>query len=328
MRRHRRGRMSLARRILLSALLFAPVLSFAQAPQKPVQIVVPFAPGASADGIGRILAAELTNRLGRQVVVENKAGAGGSLGLLAVAKASPDGDTLAIAATGALVINPHFPNASPIDPLRDLVPIAKLIEIPVVLVANPNVGPTSVRDLIERSKTSPNGVNYGSTGVNSGQHLAMELLKRTTGGNLVHVPYRGSAPAVTDLLGGQIPVASVDLTSAYSHIEAGSLKALGLADKRRSALVPQVATIEEGGVPGFGQEPGFIGLFAPAGTPDAVIKKLTREIGEILALPEVQSRVRSLAAEVAYLDNAAFATLLSAESAKWKSALRTIGLTD
>src|SRR5215210_3622029 len=261
--------MMLARRVVLGAALFLPTLGLAQTSQKPIQIVVPFAPGASADGIGRILAAELTNRLGRQVVVENKAGAGGSLGLLAVAKASPDGDTLAIAATGALVINPHFPNASPIDPLRDLVPIAKLIEIPVVLVANPNVGPASVKDLIERSKTSPNGVNYGSTGVNSGQHLAMELLKRATGGNLVHVPYRGSAPAVTDLLGGQIPIAAVDLTSAYSHIQAGSLLALGLADKKRSPLVPQVPTIAEAGGPGFGREPGLIGRFGPAGTPDA-----------------------------------------------------------
>src|SRR4051812_11136266 len=244
--------MTLAWRILLGALLFGPVLSFAQTSQKPIQIIVPFAPGASADGIGRILAAELTNRLGRQVVVENKPGAGGSLGLGAVAKAPPDGDTLAIAATGALVINPHFPNASPIDPLRELAPIAKLIEIPVVLVASPNIGPSSIQDLIARSKSSPNGMNYGSTGVNSGQHLAMELLKRATGANLIHVPYRGSAPAVTDLLGGQIPIASVDLTSAYPHIAAGTLKALGLADKRRSGLVPNVPTIEEGGVPGFG----------------------------------------------------------------------------
>jgi tripartite-type tricarboxylate transporter receptor subunit TctC len=320
--------MMIARRVLLSAALLLPTLSLAQTSQKPVQIIVPFAPGASADGIGRVLAAELTIRLGRQVVVENKAGAGGSLGLLGVAKAAPDGDTLAIAATGAMVINPHFPNASPIDPLRDLVPIAKLIEIPVVLVSNPAVGPASVQDLITRSKVSPNGMNYGSTGVNSGQHLAMELLKQATGANLVHVPYRGSAPAVTDLLGGQIPIASVDLTSAYSHIQAGTLRALGLADKKRSALVPQVPTIAEAGVPGFGREPGFIGLFAPAGTPDAVIKKFSGEIREILATPDVQSKVRSLAADVAYLDNVAFADFLAAESAKWKLALRSIGLTN
>ena len=319
--------MMLARHIWLIGLLLLPTPGMAQTVQKPVQIIVPFAPGASADGIGRILAAERTGRLGRQVVVENKAGAGGSLGLLSVAKAAPDGDTLAVAATGALVINPHFPNASPIDPLRDLVAIAKLIEIPVVLVANPTLGPASVQDLITRSKTSPNGMNYGSTGVNSGQHLAMELLKQATGANLIHVPYRGSAPAVTDLLGGQVPIASVDLTSAFPHIAAGTLRALGVADRKRSALVPEVPTIAEGGVPGFGREPGFIGLFAPAGTPTPVIKKLTREIREILAVPEVQTRVRSLAVEVAYLDDLAFAEFLAAESAKWKVALRSIGLT-
>jgi tripartite-type tricarboxylate transporter receptor subunit TctC len=235
---------------------------------------------------------------------------------------------LAIAATGALVINPHFPNASPLDPLRDLVPIAKLIEIPVVLIANPRIGPTTVQELITSSKASPNGMNYGSTGVNSGQHLAMELLKQATGANLVHVPYRGSAPAVTDLLGGQIPVASVDLTSAYPHIRAGTLRALGLADNKRSALVPEVATIAEAGVPGFGREPGFIGLFAPTGTPDAVIRRLSGEIREILASPDVQTRVRLLAAEVAYLDNVEFTRFLAAESAKWKLALRSMGLTD
>lgn len=320
--------MMLARQILLMTALLLPTTGITQTAQKPIQIIVPFAPGASADGIGRVLAAELTTRLGRQVVVENKAGAGGSLGLLSVAKAPPDGDTLAIAATGALVINPHFPNASPIDPLRDLVPIAKLIEIPVVLVANPTLGPASAQDLIARSKTNPNGLNYGSTGVNSSQHLAMELLKQATGANLVHVPYRGSAPAVTDLLGGQIPIASVDLTSAYPHITAGTLRALGVAERKRSALVPQVPTIAEGGVPDFGREPGFIGLFAPAGTPTAVIKNLTREIREILARPDVQARVRSLAVEVAYLDDVAFADFLAAESAKWKLALRAIGLTN
>jgi tripartite-type tricarboxylate transporter receptor subunit TctC len=316
------------RLFLLIATLLIPTAGLAQTSQKPIQIIVPFAPGASADGIGRVLAAELASRLSRQVVVENKAGAGGSLGLLSVAKAPADGDTLAIAATGALVINPHFPNASPIDPLRELVAIAKLIEIPVVLVSNPTVGPASVQDLITRSKASPNGMNYGTTGVNSGQHLVMELLKQATGANLVHVPYRGSAPAVTDLLGGQIPIASVDLTSAYSHITAGTLLALGLADSKRSALVPQVPTIAEGGVPGFGREPGFIGLFAPARTPDSVVKKLSGEIREILASSDVQTKVRSLAAEVAYLDNVAFADFLATESAKWKLALRSIGLTN
>jgi len=313
---------------VIAAMLLWPALAAAQLSQKTMQIVVPFAPGASADGIGRIIATELSTRLGRQVLVENKPGAGGSLGLMAVAKAPPDGDTLAIAATGALVINPHLQNATAFDPLRDLVPIAKLIEIPIVLVANPASGPKSVVELIARAKAHPGGVSYGSTGVNSGQHLAMEMLKQATGANLVHVPYRGSAPAVTDVLGGQISVASVDLTSAYPHIQAGTLIALGLADEKRSALVPQIPTIAEQGVPGFGRPSGFIGLFAPAGTPAATIRKLTNEIRDSLATADVQARVRQLAVDVAYLDDATFARFLAAESAKWKQTIQSLGVTN
>ncbi|MFL5099947.1 MAG: Bug family tripartite tricarboxylate transporter substrate binding protein [Xanthobacteraceae bacterium] len=313
---------------VIAAMLLWPALAAAQLSQKTMQIVVPFAPGASADGIGRIIATELSARLGRQVLVENKPGAGGSLGLMAVAKAPADGDTLAIAATGALVINPHLQNATAFDPLRDLVPIAKLIEIPIVLVANPASGPKSVVELIARAKTNPGGVSYGSTGVNSGQHLAMEMLKQATGANLVHVPYRGSAPAVTDVLGGQISVASVDLTSAYPHIQAGTLIALGLADEKRSALVPQIPTIAEQGVPGFGRPSGFIGLFAPAGTPAATIRKLTNEIRDSLATADVQARVRQLAVDVAYLDDATFARFLAAESAKWKQTIQSLGVTN
>jgi tripartite-type tricarboxylate transporter receptor subunit TctC len=318
----------LSRCAVVAAMLLWPALAAAQLAQKTMQIVVPFAPGASADGIGRIIASELTVRLGRQVLVENKPGAGGSLGLMAVAKAPPDGDTLAIAATGALVINPHLQNATAFDPLRDLVAVAKLIEIPIVLVANPATGPKSVAELIARAKTNPDGVSYGSTGVNSGQHLAMEMLKQTTGANLVHVPYRGSAPAVTDVLGGQISVASVDLTSAYPHIQAGTLIALGLADETRSALVPQVPTIAEQGVPGFGRPSGFIGLFAPAGTPAATIKKLTKEIRDSLATAEVRARARQLAVEVAYLDDVMFARFLATESAKWKQVIQSLGVTN
>jgi tripartite-type tricarboxylate transporter receptor subunit TctC len=305
--------MTLFRMALLLAIMLLPAAAMAQT-SKAMQIIVPFAPGASADGIGRIMATELGPRLGRQIVVENKPGAGGALG---------------IAATGALVIAPHLPAAaSPLDPLRELAPIAKLIEIPLVVVANPASGPKTIAELIARAKESPNGLSYGTTGVNSGQHLTMEMLKRATGANLVHVPYRGSAPAVTDVLGGQITVACVDLTSAYPHIQAGTLLALGVTEAKRSALVPQVPTIAEGGVPGFGRAGGFIGLFTTAGTPDPVIKKLTGEVRDILAKPEVQARVRQLAVDVAYADDAAFKSFLAAESAKWKQTLQSIGLTN
>ena len=180
---------------LLLAMLALPSAAYAQTSQKPIQIIVPFAPGGSADGIARILSLELAARLGRQIYIENKPGAGGSLGLTVLAKSPPDGDTLSIAATGALVINPHVPGSTGFDPVRELAPLAKLIDIPLVVVANPKTGPKTIMEAINLSKASPAGLSYGSTGVNSSQHLSVEMLKRMTGANFVHIPYRGSGPA-------------------------------------------------------------------------------------------------------------------------------------
>jgi tripartite-type tricarboxylate transporter receptor subunit TctC len=316
--------------IAVALLLAAPISTAAVLPaqaqpaQKPIQLIVPFAPGASADGTARLVGNDLAARLGRSVVIENKVGAGGSLGLTVLAKAPPDGDTLGIGATGALVVNPNLPGNGGFDPLRELVPIAKLVELPIVIVANPATGPKTIAELIARAKASPTGVSYGSTGVNTGQHFAMEFLKRATGAHLVHVPYRGSAPAVTDLLGGQLPVASVDLTSALPYIQSGRLVALGIPHGKRSALAPDIPTVAEAGVPGFAQPPGFLGLFAPAGTPDAVIKPLSREVGAILASADIQAKIRLLAAEAAYEDDVAFGKFLIAEAARWKEALASM----
>jgi tripartite-type tricarboxylate transporter receptor subunit TctC len=298
--------------------------ALAQPSQKPIQIIVPFAPGASADGIARVIGNELGARMGRQVIIENKGGAGGSLGLQLLAKAPPDGATLAVGATGALVINPHVGDASGFDPLRDLAPIARLIDIPLVVVANKESGPKTIKDLIERSKASPNGISYGSTGINSSQHLVMELMKKETGANLVHVPYRGSAPAMTDVLSGQIPVASLDLTSAHSHIKAGSVIALGVTGQQRSKIAPEIPTIAENGLPGFNGTSGFIGLFAPAGTPEAAIRELSQQVGEIMAKPDVQPKVELLSVEPSYQDHVAFSGFLNAESAKWKDLLKSL----
>jgi len=291
---------------------------------KPLQMIVPFAPGGSADGIARLIATELAAKLGRQAVVENKPGAGGTLGLVVAANAPPDGSTLAIAATGALVINPHIPGSAPFDPERQLVPIARLINIPLVLVSNAKTGPKTIGEVITIAKTAHSGMSYGTTGPNSSQHLAVELLKKMTGANLVHVPYRGSAPAVTDVIGGQIPLASVDLTSAHEHIKAGTLTAIGVTSAKRSKLAPDIPTIAEGGVAGYDGSQGFIGLFAPAGTPPAVVKQLSQETAAILARPEIQSKVQLLSVEPAYEDEASFAKFLATESAKWKSLLQSL----
>ena len=312
-------------RSLTLALLLVSGSALAQtSSQKSIQILVPFAPGASSDGISRIIANELGPRLNRQMVVENKPGAGGTLGLMTLAKAAPDGDTLGVGATGALVISPHLAGAPPFDPLRELMPIAKLIDVPLVIVANPAVGPKSIKEMIERSKTTPGGITYGSTGTNSGQHLTMELLKKATGANLVHVAYRGSAPAVTDLVGGQIPLAVVDLTSAHPHIKAGTLIALAVPHTRRTAMAPEIPTVAEAGVAGFGRIGGFIGMFAPAGTPAPLVKRVSQEVGTILAVPQVQDRVRLLSVEPAYEDDVTFARMLAEELARWKELLQSM----
>ena len=309
------------RRLALILALLAVAGRAAAQGTKPLEIIVPFAPGASADGIARVIGNDLGARLGRPVVIESKPGAGGTLGLQLLAKAAPDGDTLAVGATGALLISPNLPGASGFDPLRELAPVAKLIEIPIVVVANPDKGPKTIAEMIARAKASPNGLSYGSTGVNSGQHLIMEFLKQATGANLVHVPYRGSTPAVADLLGGQIPVASVDLTSALPFIRTGKLIALGVPTAKRTSLAPDIPTIAEAGVPGFARAAGFIGLFAPAGTPAPVLARLSTEIGAILATPQAHDKVTALAAEVAYEDNVAYTKFLIEESARWKTAL-------
>jgi tripartite-type tricarboxylate transporter receptor subunit TctC len=308
---------------LLLAMLVLSGSALAQT-QKAIQIIVPFAPGGSADGIARIIASGLSERTGRQVIVENKPGAGGGLGLQILAKSTPDGDTLSIGATGALVINPHVPGSSGFDPLKELMPVAKLIDIPIVMVTNAKTGPKTVKELIERSKTTVGGLSFGTTGANSSQHLAVELLKKMTGANLIHVPYRGSAPATMAVIGDQIPLASVDLTSGHPHIKAGTLIGLGVTSARRAKTAPEIPTIAEGGVPGFDGSAGFIGMFAPPGTPAAKIRQLSSEIAAVVAKPDVQTKIGALSVEPAYEDEAAFGKFLAAESAKWKELFKSM----
>jgi tripartite-type tricarboxylate transporter receptor subunit TctC len=317
------------RHVMLLAALSLPALqgpAQAQPSQKVIQIYVPFAPGGSADGIARILANEMAASLNRQVVVINQPGAGGTIGLVTTAKAAPDGDTLAIAATGALVINPHLPagNANSFDTLKELTPVAKLIDIPIVMVSNAKGGFKDIKTVIAKAKSSPDGLTYGTTGPNSSQHLAVELLKKMTGANFVHVPYRGSAPAVTAVLGDQIPMASVDLTSAHEQIKAGNLIGLGVTSARRAKTAPEIPTIAEGGVPGFDGSAGFIGLLAPAGTPRERIKEVSQTVSVVMARQDVQARIALLSVEPAYENETRFSDILNAESKKWGDLLAAL----
>jgi len=313
----------ISRRAVLMSGLLAPTLAYAQQyPSRNVSLIVPFAPGASADGIARIIGEELAQLLGKPVVVENRPGAGGAIGLRALAQSAANGHTLGVGATGALVINPHVAESSAnFDPLRDLAPIAKLIDIPLVLVAHPQAGFGSLKEMIDQSKTRPGGLSYGSTGVNSAQHLAVELLKKATQANLVHVAYRGSAPAMTDVLGRQIPLASVDLTSADQHIKAGAVIPLAVTSSRRVDLAPDIPTIAELAVPDF-EVTGWIGLLGPATLSKDVVALLSEHVRTALARSAVRQRIRLLACVEAYLDAPSFATFLQTQSARMRDVVR------
>ena len=315
--------LTLIRHVLSLVLLAsAPALSLAQAfPQKGLTLIAPFAPGASADGIARILARELTQSLGQPVVVENRPGAGGATGLIAVAKASPDGYTLGMGATGALTIGPHLPDAPPLNPQTQLQPLAKVADIPLVLVAGPASGLGSLQTLLSRARTAD--VPLANSGQYTAHHLSGELLAALTRTRLVAVPYRGSAPAVTDVLGGQVQAAIVDLTAAMPHIKAGTVKALAVTSARRTRLANDIPTMAEAGVPDY-DAPAWMGLFLPRGVPPAVIDRLSREVQAILAKPEVQNQILALAAEPSALPPEGFAAFIDQESARWAKVIASL----
>ncbi len=315
--------MRLSRRAMLALAAFASSAR-AQEAERPIQLIVPFAPGASSDGLARILATSLGPRLKRTVTPENRPGGGGSVGLMAVARAAPDGATIGIGATGAVAISPHTAEATALRPLEQLTPIARLADIPLVLVASKASGMTTLAEVLARARATPGGLSYGSTGTNSAQHLSIELLKARTGANLVHIPYRGSAPAATDVLTGAVPLASVDLTSAAPHIASGAMVGIGVTSAARTSLAPGIPTLAEGGVPGF-VATAWLGLFGPAGLPPALVARLAAEVGAVLADGDERARVLALSCDPSFLPPAAFAAFLAEQSAQWKQAVATLG---
>jgi tripartite-type tricarboxylate transporter receptor subunit TctC len=308
---------------LLGAGLLAPTFAYAQGfPSRNLTIIVPFAPGASSDGIARIVGEKLGEAFGKTVVVENRAGAGGTTGLIGLARASPDGHTLGVGATGALVINPHVPEQGVnFKPLQELTPIAKLIDIPLVLVAHPEAGFRTLADMIAQSKQRSGGIAFGSTGTNSAQHLSVELLKKAASANLVHVPYRGSAPVMTDLLGGQIQIASVDLTAAAPHIQASKVMPLAVTSLRRVELAPEIPTIAESAVPGF-EVTAWIGMFGPAAMDAAIVEQISAHVRQMQSDAVYRSRVRNLACVDAYLSPREFSEFLERESTKMRGLIQ------
>lgn len=305
----------------MTALVLSAISWAAQSqpfPQKAITIIAPFAPGGSADGIARLVARELGKGLGQSVVVENKPGAGGATGLLAVAKSHPDGYTIGIGATGAISIAPHLPDAPPLNPDKQLQPLAKVADIPLVLAAHPNVGYEHLQGFMARARAQE--IPVGNSGQYTAHHLSAELLASMAKLKTVAVPYKGSAPAVADLMGGQITVGVVDLTSVISHIKSGAIKGLAVTSAQRSKLAPDIPTMAEAGVPGY-VAPAWMGLFAPKGVPAAISERLSKELQAVMARADVQQQILALSAEPAYLPPAQFAEFIAIESRRWSTVI-------
>jgi len=279
----------------LISCLFAISLAHAQSvyPVKPIRLIVPFTPGGVTDTSGRYIADQLSTKLGQQIVVENRPGASGNIGSYQVASAEPDGYTLLLGFDGTLVINPHVFEKISFDTVKDFSPIGKIGDAVLILVANNNFPGKTVNDMIAISKKDPQGLSYGTSGTGSSPHIAGELLKQKTGANLVHIPYKGGGQAMTDLLGGNIPLVYTAVAGANQHIKSGRLTPLAVSSFQRSSSLPDVPTFMESGIKDF-ELSSWVGLLAPAKTPRPVIMRLNQALNEILASTEGKERLNAM----------------------------------
>jgi tripartite-type tricarboxylate transporter receptor subunit TctC len=285
-------------------------------PSRPVRIIVPFSAGGVADLLPRLVGAKLAEKWGQSVVVENKVGASGNIGMAAGAAAEPDGYTLVLAPAGNLTVNPTLFHNLPFDTHRDLAPVTLLAESPNLLVVNPAVPARSVKQLIAYAKANPGKLNFASPGAGSGAHLAGELLDLDAGIQAVHVPYKGIAPAVNDLLAGTVQMMFAGISTVIQHVKSGKLVALAIAGPRRSPELPEIPTVAESGLPGF-DVTSWYGIVVRSGTPPAVIDKIQRDMAEALRDPDVKAKLAALGLEPVGDTPAEFAQVIQSESRKW-----------
>lgn len=312
---------------VLAALLLAAGTNSVSAqsyPDKPIRVVVPFPGGGGSDVVARIVGVRLGERLAQPVVVDNRPGAAGIIGTDIVSKAAADGYTLLLA-SGSHSINAAIGRRLPYDPIADFSLVSRLALIPNVLVVHPAVPAKSVKELIALARAKPGQVNYASAGSGSTQHLAMELLKAMAKVDLTHIPYKGASPAETDLLAGRVQVMFGTVPATVPHAKAGTLRAIAVSSARRTALMPDLPTVAEAGLPGFEVE-SWYGLMAPKGLSAAVTQKLNREVKAVLETPEVRDRLALSGAETVSSTPQEFAGFVKAEIAKWRRVVRSAGI--
>jgi tripartite-type tricarboxylate transporter receptor subunit TctC len=313
------------KRFLWLILTVLPALAAAQAyPAKPIRWIAPFPPGGPVDLLARTVGQKLSEAWGQPVIIDNRAGAAGNLGVEAAAKAPADGYTLVIVPTGNIVVNPAlFPKLG-YKP-SDLAPVTMLATVENVLVVHPSVPASSVPELVTYAKANPGKLTFASPGAGSQAHLAGELIKLTAGLDMVHVPYKGIGPALNDLLGGQVSMMFSQLSSALPHIRSGKLRALGMASLKRSAVMPELPTIAEQGFPGF-EAVSWYALMVPAGTPSDIISRLHAETTRIVRLPDVREKLAGLGAEPVGNSPQELAATIRSESARWADVIQRQGI--
>ncbi|HEY1981787.1 MAG TPA: tripartite tricarboxylate transporter substrate binding protein [Xanthobacteraceae bacterium] len=313
--------------VAASPLFAGPAAQADDFPSRPVRIVVAFPPGGPTDLVGRIVADKMTQQLGQRVYIDNKPGANGTLGGGDVAKSDADGYSLFLTTAGAVTVSPHIMPNMPYDALRDFAPVALVTKVTEVLVVTPKLGIKSVKELVALAKGKPGAIPFASTGIGSPPHLAQELLDASAGVQFLHVPYRGAAPAVTDLLAGQVDVLSADVPVLIAQIQAGALLPIGAAAERRDAILPDVPTLAEQGYPNT-DATNWYALLAPAKTPPAVIQKLNKAVNDALNDPVIHDKLVKLGATPAAGTPEALGTFMKAEYEKWGQVVHDRGIKD
>ena len=309
--------------LALACMLLPFAASAAEYPNKPIRMLVGFAPGGGTDTTSRAMAGKLSERLGQQVVIDNRPGAAGNIATDITAQATPDGYTLLMGTIAALAINPSLYKKLPFDPLKDVLPVSRAVDSTNILVVHPSVPAKNVKELIALAKTK--SLNGGSSGVGGAGHLALELFNLQAGTKIVHVPYKGGGPSIVDLVAGNINLIFATAASAMPHIKSGRIRALAVTTGKRSGLVPDLPTIAEAGLPGF-EANNWYGVLVPAGTPRAIVNRLNKEIVAVLNLPDIKEFLFKQGLDTAPSTPEEFAAYIRSEKAKWEKVIKAAGL--
>lgn len=294
-------------------------------PSRPIRLIVPFAPGGVSDTSARVIADKLSQRLGQQVLVDNKPGASGNIGTAMAAQAAPDGYTLLLGFDGTIVINPHVYAKIPFDPIKDFVPVGKIGDAALILITHPSVPAKNLKELVAYSKSNQTGLSYGSAGTGSTPHLAGELLKARTGLNMVHIPYKGGGQAMGDLVGGTLPVLYTAVAGAQQYVKSGKATAIAVSGANRVPALPDVPTMNESGAPGLVSD-SWVGLLAPARTPKNIVDKLSAELNAVVNMPDTRERLATLGIVPSGNSSEAFGKQIQSDLKKYSEVVKTASI--